>query len=312
MQDLSKNIENRQRDGELDLLELLDVILKGRVTIALVTAFFSVTMLIYSLSIPNIYKSEAKLAPVEVSSNISNLMKNYGTLASFAGVNLPNEDADSNSVQALEKLKSLSFFENNFLPNIFLPNLMAFDSWNPSSNSIQYKNNLYDSENHIWVRKVSFPKNIIPSAQESFITFKENHFSIIEDANSGLLTLSVKHQSPYIAKNWAELIVKEINLFYRLKDKLEAQKAVNYLNEQIKETNFAEIKEVLAELLQQETQKLTLIEVNESYVFDFIDPPAVMELKSEPARALICILGALLGFILGVAITLIRHFNAKY
>ena len=41
-------------------------------------------------------------------------------------------------------------------------------------------------------------------------------------------------------------------------------------------TTLAEIKQVLAQLLQEETKKLTLIEANESYVFEYIDPPAVM------------------------------------
>ena len=44
------------------------------------------------------------------------------------------------------------------------------------------------------------------------------------------------------------------------------------------------------------------------YVFDFIDPPAVMEKKSEPDRLLICILSALLGIILGILLVLIRHY----
>ena len=49
-------------------------------------------------------------------------------------------------------------------------------------------------------------------------------------------------------------------------------------------TGLSEIKQVLAQLLQEETKKLTLIEANQFYVFDYIDPPAVMEQKSEPNR----------------------------
>ena len=73
-------------------------------------------------------------------------------------------------------------------------------------------------------------------------------------------------------------------------------------------TILTEIKEALAELLQEETKKLTLIEANQYYVFDYIDPPAVMEEKSEPNRALICILSALLGGLLSILIVLIRHY----
>ena len=76
-------------------------------------------------------------------------------------------------------------------------------------------------------------------------------------------------------------------------------------------TNLAQIKQVIAELLQEETQKLTLIEANQFYVFDYIDPPAVMEQKSEPKRSIISILGALLGLMLGVVLVLIKHYAFK-
>ena len=36
-------------------------------------------------------------------------------------------------------------------------------------------------------------------------------------------------------------------------------------------TDLSEIKQVIAELLKQETQKLTLIEAKQFYVYDFID-----------------------------------------
>ena len=67
----------------------------------------------------------------------------------------------------------------------------------------------------------------------------------------------------------------------------------------------------MAELLQEETKKLTLIEANQFYVFDYIDPPAVMEQKSEPNRTLICILSAILGGMLSVLFVLIRHYVIK-
>ena len=67
----------------------------------------------------------------------------------------------------------------------------------------------------------------------------------------------------------------------------------------------------MAELQQQQIQKLTLIEASDFYVFEYIDPPAVMEKKSEPSRAMICIFGALLGGMLGTLIVLVRHFRSK-
>jgi uncharacterized protein involved in exopolysaccharide biosynthesis len=129
-----------------------------------------------------------------------------------------------------------------------------------------------------------------------------------EDKKSGFITMSIKHQSPFIAKQWAELIVNEVNNFYRQKDKKESEKASNYLNNQISLTSFSEIKQVLAQLLQEETKKLTLIEANTFYVFDYVDPPAVMEKRFKPKRFLIAILSFLVGLFVGTLLVLTRYY----
>ena len=188
---------------------------------------------------------------------------------------------------------------------------MALKLWNPETNTLSFDKNIYDTNSNTWVRDYSYPRQQIPSAQESFEVFKEEHLSLSENKKSGFITLSIKHQSPFVAKQWVELIVNEVNSFYRQKDKIESEKAVSYLNQQVSLTSLSEIKEALAQLLQEETKKLTLIEANEYYVFDYIDPPAVMEKKSEPKRALLCILFSLFGAILGIVFVLIRHYAMK-
>jgi uncharacterized protein involved in exopolysaccharide biosynthesis len=188
---------------------------------------------------------------------------------------------------------------------------MAVKSWNSETNTLTFDDSIYDTNSNTWIRDFSYPQQQIPSAQESFEVFKTKHLSLSEDKKSGFITLSMKHQSPFIAKQWLELVVNEVNAFYRQKDKLESEKAVSYLNQQISMTGLSEIKQVLAQLLQEETKKLTLIEANQYYVFDYIDPPAVMEQKSEPKRALIFILSALLGGMLSILLVLIRHYVIK-
>lgn len=297
-------------DDEIRLQKILYLVFKGKWTVVSITAFFSIIGVIYSLSLPNIYESKALLVPVEASSGISGALRN-SSLAGLVGAGFPSTSEENNSLKAKRKISSLSFFQNNILPNIFLPDLMAISSWDLKLNVISYNNSIYDNNTNTWVREYSYPRNQIPSAQEAFKVFNSKHLSLSEDNNTGFITISIKHQSPFVAKQWADLVVDQINIFYRLKDKSKSEKAVSYLNEQIKMTGLSEIKEVIAELLQEETKKLTLIEANKYYVFDYIDPPAVMESKSEPNRALFCILAALLGVMLGVIMVLIRHIIFK-
>jgi LPS O-antigen subunit length determinant protein (WzzB/FepE family) len=308
MQEANHNKFQNDFDDEIDLKKLLHVLLSGKWFIVSVTAFISCIALIYSLLLPNIYESKAILVPVNSSNDISGSLMSSG-LASLTGINLPSKNAgENNSVKAIEKISSLSFFENNILTKIYLPDLMAIKSWNSKTNTLIYNKKIYDVNSNTWVRDYSYPKQQIPSAQESFKVFTKKNLNLIEDKKSGFITLSIKHQSPDLAMQWVSLIVDEVNGFYRQKDKLESEKALNYLNQQISKTSLSEIKEALAQLMQEETKKLTLVEANQFYVFDYIDPPAVMEEKSEPKRLLICILGVLLGGMLSIFIVLIRYY----
>lgn len=301
-----------KNEKEIDLKELFTVLWGGKWLIVSVTSIFSIIAIIYSLSLPNVYQSRAILSPVGDSGGggLNQVMKNYGGLASLAGVNLSSADASSNSVKALEKLNTLSFFENNIMPNIFLPDLMAFDSWDASNNKIIYNTDIYDFDSQTWTRDYVYPRTQTPSAQESFNIFA-GHFQASKDIDTGFVTISVKHESPFVAQAWTELIIDQLNYFFRAKDKLEAQAAMDYLNIQMTQTSFAEIKMVIAQLLQQKMQQLALVEASDFYVFDYIDPPAVMETKSEPVRSVICIIGAFLGGILGCLIVIIRFFTTN-
>ena len=285
-------------DDELDFRELFQIIWQGKWIVVAIVTFFSITAIIYSLSLPNIYQSKALLSPVAEQGGSSG-SQGIGGLADIAGISLPQ--SGGNAVEAIDKIGTLSFFTNNILPNIYLPDLMALDSWDASTQAVIYDEN-YNQKTQTWTQ--------IPSSQESFLKFKK-YLSVNKIKKTGFVTISVKHQSPVVAQAWTELVVRELNEFFRVKDKAEATAAMEYLNAQMSQTSFAQIRQVIAQLLQQKIQQLTLIEVRDFYVFDYIDPPAVMEFKSEPARSIICIISALLGALLGVFVVLIRHFSIE-
>tara|TARA_B110000008_G_scaffold193854_1_gene192423 strand:+ start:251 stop:1195 length:945 start_codon:yes stop_codon:yes gene_type:complete len=308
MQETYNSNHSNDFDDQIDLQKVFHVLFHEKWIIVSVTGLMSIIGIIYSLLLPNIYESKAILVPVNSSSSISRSIRNYSGLAGLAGINIPSAEDAGNSTKAIKKISSLSFFENNILTNINLPDLMAIKSWNSEANTLVYDESIYNLDDNTWVREYSYPRKQIPSAQESFEVFKSKHLILNVDEMTGFITLSIKHQSPFVAKEWAALIVDEVNTYYRQKDKAESETASSYLNEQISMTSLSEIKQVLAQLLQEETKKLTLIEANTSYVFDYIDPPAVMEKKSDPKRSIICILSGIMGVILGITLALVRNY----
>ena len=300
MQQNQHNKYSNDLDNDINILEICNILLKGKWVISAVTIFTSILGIIYSLSLPNIYESKAILVPVNSSSNTSRAYDTYSGLAGLAGINLSSNSTYSNSTKAYKKISSLSFFEKNIFMNIYLPDLMAIKVWNAETNTLVYDESIYNELTNSWTRKTLNNQQESPSVQEGFKKFVKENLSLSEDKDDGFINLSIRHQSPYIAKQWTELIVNEINSFYRQKDKNEAEKAVNYLTQKMLSTSLAEIKQVLANLLKEETKKLTLIEANEFYVFDYIDPPAIMETKSSPNRLVIIILSTLLGMMLSI------------
>jgi LPS O-antigen subunit length determinant protein (WzzB/FepE family) len=294
--------------NEIGIQELFRILFKEKWLIISLSGFALIIGVIISLVLPNIYESRALLAPQSVSNSMPGGLMDYSGIAGLAGISLSSDDNDDNSKKAIKKLMSLSFFEDKIFPKILLQDLMAIKSWDKNTNTLKYNENIYNDNLNVWVRKHSYPQKQIPSPQESFEKFLKEHMSLSEDLKTGFVTLAIKHQSPYVSKRWVDLLVDEINNFYREKDKLESTKSVAYLNQQIKMTNLSEIKQVIAELLQRETQKLTLIEAKQYYVFEYIDPPAVMEKKSKPRRAFICILSLFFGGMISIIIVLIKYY----
>lgn len=297
MKDIQKHNDYENVDEEVNIVKILQDLWENKLTIIFSTSLFSILAVLYSLSLPDIYTSQTLLSPVGSEGGSSQSMNNIGGLASLAGINLPTSSG-GNSAKALQKVGTLSFFKDNILPNIFLPDLMAAKSWDADSNIITYESN-YNLETKTW--------DETPTTQQSYkdfmrlMTFSQNY-------DTGFVTVSIKHKSPHVAKEWVELIVNQLNYFFRSYDKKEAQLSMDFLNAQIAKTSYTEINQVIAQLLQNKIQQLTLIEANESYVFSYLDPPMVMEEKTEPNRASICILGFILGGMLGILIVFIREF----
>lgn len=292
-------------DEELDISYILRILWKAKWLIVLFSISFSLVAMIYSLSLQNIYQSKTLLSPVKQQDSAGPI-QNFGGLAGLAGISL-SENNRSKESEAIEKIKSLSFFTNHIMPNIFLPNLMALSSWSPENNTLTYQEELFNINTNSWVRQYQFPKSQIPSPQESFKAFKKL-MNVTHDLDTGFVTITIKHQSPYIAKAWTELIVDEINNFFRESDKLEAQAGIDFLTLQLNETSYSEIRQVIAALFEQKLQKMTLIEANKFYIFSYIDPPTVAEEKFEPSRTSITILGAVIGFTFSILLALLQGY----
>ena len=304
-------LQNPYPDDEIDLKELFMVLWSGKWLISAVTGLAAAISVVVALSLPNIYTASALLAPAESSGGgLSGLMKQYGGLASLAGVSLPGGEEGSRAQLGMQLMKSRAFIGNFVERRDILPELMAVESWDAGSGDIVFDSESYDAASKTWVRDVEPPKLAKPSAQEAHKAFAEV-LGVSEDKQTGYVTVSIDHESPIVAAQWVNWLVEDVNAAVKAQDVSEAEKSIEYLKQQVANTSLADLQAMFFELIQSQTETVMLAEVRPEYVFKTIDPAVVPEEKSKPSRALICVLGTLLGGMLGVVIVLIRHYATQ-
>lgn len=300
-----------EADDEIDLRELWNVIWAGKLKIITITSVFAIASVIFALSLPNMYKSQMVLAPAQSDSKggLSGLASQYGGLAAMAGINLGGGDS-SRIVQAVELMKSWPFLEGFINKYNLKPQIMAVESWNIKTNELIYDYDIYNPEIKTWTREVDLEAGETPEPT-SYETFEalSSMLSITIDEETGLLKISIEHFSPQIAFEWVGLLKQEVNSFYQKKDMLEAQKNIDYLKAKIAETNVTDMQSVFYKMIESQTKTLMLAEVSHQYLIKTVIPAKIAEEKSSPKRALICILGTLLGAMFGLMFVLIRYFT---
>jgi uncharacterized protein involved in exopolysaccharide biosynthesis len=295
-------------DDEIDLRELFGVLWNGKWWIAGITAIASIISIAFALSLPNIYQSEALLAPA--SSSDGGLAKQYGGLASLAGISLPGGGSDNKTALNLEVMKSRRFIAEFIDHHDLLVPLMASSGWDQSTGNLIIDNAIYESATKKWIRDVPPPKRAAPSPQAAYQVFKKL-LSISEDKNNGFISLRIKHYSPIVAQRWVAWLIEDINNTLREQDVTEAERSIAYLKQQIEATLLTDLQSMFFELIQSQTETIMLAKVRQEYAFKTIDPAVVPEVKSEPKRALICVLGTLLGGMFAVLLVLVAHYAIK-
>lgn len=290
---------------DIDLAELFREFWQAKLFIIIVTAIFSIASVIYALNIPDIYRSEALLAPASSQKNAGlGSLGSLGGLASLAGVNLGAAGTDKTAL-AIEVLSSREFINGVISRHDLLAPLLASKNWQIKTNKLIYDNEIYNPETQEWLREVNPPRQAKPSLQEAYEEFIKR-LKVQQSKDNGMVTLSIEHYSPYVARLWVSILVSDLNRFMKTSDMEDAQKSLSYLEQQLEKTSVEELRKALYQLIEEQTKTLMLTQVTDEYVFKIIDPPIVSEKKAKPSRALICIVGAFLGAFLACFFVLIR------
>jgi LPS O-antigen subunit length determinant protein (WzzB/FepE family) len=296
-------------DDEIDLRELFSVLWAGKKVIVAITGLFAVAAVVYALSIANEYKASIVIAPAQQEGGgLSGALGQLGGLASLAGVSLGG-GGGSEAAVAQEIMQSWGFVEQFIVNNELEVEVFAAEGWNKTSNVLTIDSDLYDKDSNKWLIDEDGQLRA-PTSWELYEAFSKR-LSVSEDKKSGLTSVSIEYFSPIVAKNWVDLYVAAINEHMRQRKLSQVNSNIEYLQAQIEKTSIAEMREVFYQIIEEQVKNKMLAEASPEYAFVTVSPSMVPEEKSKPKRALMCILGTLLGGMLSVLYVLVRHYASN-
>jgi len=287
---------NTIEEDEIDLKELFATIWNNKFKIAIFTFIVTSLTIIYTISIPNSYKSEVILAPQNQSK--SSIGGGLSALAGLAGVSLGG-GAGMDAFSSLNTILQDNAFNKMVIEKYHL--IDKLDSKN------QYKNlvfalgysGIYDFFHSKEDKKEEKDYN-----EKLFDTIKniKEIVSLSSDKKSGAISLSVTLQDRFLAKQILDIYLKESTSYLRKLDMIDVDKKLKYYKKELANSYDIELKTQLSSLISSLVQKKVLSQASEFYIVRKMVEPQVAFIKdkTKPKRGLIVIVSFITSIILGI------------
>jgi len=272
----SSKQEQAGEDYEFDIVDLCRVAWAHKRIVAATSIVCVLIALFLALTATPTYRADIVVTLAEDTSlggGAQGLGSQLGGLASIAGVNLGTEGPDREHQAVLESRHLVEEFVKR---NGVLPLLQGKAPEPPK----------------LWI---------------GVEIFKRSSLEIHNDKLKGTTAISVYWTDPAVAARWANGFVALANDLVRTKAREDAQRNVDYLNDQVAKTNSVELRRILYNLIESETKTLMLANARIEYAFTVVDPAVVPAVRVSPKRTLMVASGLLIGLVAGVLTAWIRN-----
>ena len=248
------------------------------------TAAFAIGSVLYALAQTEWYGVEVLLAPAEERS-MQGLGGQLGRLAALAGVSV----GGGSSAEALAVLRSREF-ARAFIDDLELVPLFFHEQWDAVNGG------WLDADPDDW-----------PEIGGAIKYFQDNVLNVNQERDTWLVTLAIEWTDPEIAADWARELVIRLNERLRERALKEAETNVACVQAELAQTSVVTLQQSIGRLLESELQKLTLARGNEEFAFRVIDSATPPKGRARPKRALIAVVGTMLGGMLAVFTVFLLH-----
>jgi uncharacterized protein involved in exopolysaccharide biosynthesis len=265
-----------------------------RVLIARVTAhpwwivssvvLFTAAFIAAALLLTPIYRSTVVLIPSKTDKDMNSgdsALGGIGGVASLVGINLGG--SDSLTEEALAVLKSRQFTKR-FIDDLNLMPLLYASKW--------------DAQTGKW--KVDEKHQ--PTPARAYRLFDKTIRNVAQEKKTDIINLNIDFTDRFAAANWANELVRRLNLEMRQREMARADSAVKYLEKEFESTTAVATREAIGRLIEAQVKQRMLAAVTEEFAFRVIDPalPSDRDDRHFPNRFLMAIAGPIFGLIVGV------------
>ena len=285
----------QQELQEIALIDILALLWRRRWLMLSIIVLTTALGVLAAYLITPVYRSTVVMLPAQTNENsnrLGGLMGQLGGLAALAGVSA------SDSIQSEEALATLTsrLFTEKFIEELNLLPVLFEPAW--------------DSERQEWLAKD--PQDA-PSMTDG-VNFVENVVrTVVRDNDTGLLRLHIVWRDPQVAADWANKMVEMVNLHLRQKAVVEAEKSLEYLNDELSKTTTIEVRSTMFGLMEHQIRSTMLAHIRDEYAFKVIDPGVPSEIDDfiRPNRLLLVVLGLAAGILLAMFLAIILAFFEK-
>ena len=228
-----------------------------------------------------------------------------GGLAALAGISVGGGNTSEAEI-AQRIMQSWSFIEDFINSNNLTVQVFAAKGWDKNLDELIIDDEMFNFANNQWLLEDERGQLGPPNSWDVYKKFSKR-LEVSEIRKSNLLSVSIEHYSPYIAKKWVDMYVAAINLHMQNRQVIKTTKNIDYLEAQIQKTSIAEMRKVFYSIMEEQTKNKMLAEATPEYAFVVVSPTMIPEEKSQPARASLCILITSLGAMFSCLLILVIH-----
>ena len=280
------NMEEKYSQESLTLFSIWDLVVDNIKEISVVISIVTISGLIYSLSVQELYRSDILIAPVTQESNSGSSIEE--SLGRILPIDISVSPEKTN--QYIEILKSRTFIED-FIRTTESKSIIFSNKW--------------DKDNKRWI-------GIEPSDYKAYLIFRKDIMSINQLPKKNIYKLSIIWHEPEQTKLWANNLISSLNLRERKKAIIEAEKSMGFIQKQKESTPIISLQKSLDDMLLTQLSNSMKANINEEFSFVIIDPAQKPEQKYYPNRSLILILSFVSGILLSFLYIVFKNLFLNY